>query len=227
VLEALRRGAPVKFTLHAVTVDSRLPGFRADVVAAHLAACGFAHAVETTTAYAIIEEKKTPRDGYCSFCARLRRGFLSTAAAREGCGVIALGHHLDDFAETLLLNLMYGGTLSAMSANYLTRDGRFRVVRPLVYAEEADIAEFAAGRIPDRLLRLPGLRHVRREAPADEAARQGTLGRVPEPALEPRGRARERAPRPARPAPPRLRRTAAGRRDRRLNLSGTTARHHS
>lgn len=143
ILEELRRRAPVRFTLVAINVDSGYPGYRADAVAAHLSACGFEFAMQPTNAYEIMREKKDPADGWCSFCARLRRGFLATAAERAGCNKIALGHHLDDFAETLLLNLFYGGALSAMSANYETSDGRFRILRPLVHVEETDIVEFS------------------------------------------------------------------------------------
>lgn len=143
VLEELRRRAPVRFSLVAINVDSNYPGYRADLVAAHLSACGFEHVMQPTNAYQIMQDKKDPEDGWCSFCARLRRGFLSTAAERAGCNKIALGHHLDDFAETLLLNLFYCGSLSAMSANYETGDRRFRILRPLVHVEESDIVEFS------------------------------------------------------------------------------------
>jgi tRNA 2-thiocytidine biosynthesis protein TtcA len=143
ILEALRRRAPVRYELVAVNVDAGFPGYRKEVLAAHLQEHGFRHHLEATDCYRIIEAKRRPGSSYCAFCARLRRGVLYTLADRLGCNKIALGHHLDDFVETLLLNQFYVGTLKAMSPKLLADNGRHTVIRPLVFVAEADIIEFA------------------------------------------------------------------------------------
>jgi tRNA 2-thiocytidine biosynthesis protein TtcA len=142
ILESLRRRAPVKYDLVAVNVDSGFPGYRREVVEEHLQEYGFAYRMESTEAYRIIEEKRRPGSSYCSFCARLRRGVLYTVARELGCNKIALGHHLDDFIETLLLNQFYVGTLAAMSPKLLADNGEQTVIRPFVYVEEKDIIAF-------------------------------------------------------------------------------------
>ncbi|HEY6007043.1 MAG TPA: tRNA 2-thiocytidine(32) synthetase TtcA [Geobacteraceae bacterium] len=149
MLEELRRRAPVRYELMAFTIDSGYPGFRTDIIAEHLAAHGFAHHVEQTNHFDIIKEKRRPDSSYCSICARLKRGVLYTLAQRHGCNKLALGHHLDDFIETLLLNQFFVGSLKAMAPSMLADNGVTTVIRPLVYVEERDIIAFSrANRFP-------------------------------------------------------------------------------
>jgi len=143
ILDQLRRRAPIRYELVPVTVDSGYPGFRTDIITGHLREHGFSCRVEDTDCYRIITEKRRPGSSFCAFCARLRRGVLYSVADELGCNKLALGHHLDDTIETLLLNQFYIGTLGAMSPKLLADNGRHTVIRPLVYVPEADITEFA------------------------------------------------------------------------------------
>lgn len=143
VLAQLRRRAPIDYELIAVNVDAGFPGYRKDILENYLRRCGFQVHMETTNCAQIIDEKLRTGSSYCAFCARLRRGVLYTVADKLGCNKVALGHHLDDFIETLLLNQFYIGTLAAMSPKLLADNGRHTVIRPLVYVEEADIIKLA------------------------------------------------------------------------------------
>ncbi len=143
MLEELRKRAPVNFELVAVNVDSGFPGFRKEVIESYLNEQGFEYRMEATDCYETIEQKRRPGSSYCSFCARLRRGVLYRLAGELGCNKIALGHHLDDFIETLLLNQFYIGTLAAMSPKLLADNGEHTVIRPLVYVEESDIIQYS------------------------------------------------------------------------------------
>lgn len=144
VLEALRRRAPITYHLTAINIDIGFPGYRADIIEQHLRQEGFACRMAAPECYRIIGEKLRPGTSLCAFCARLRRGVIYTEAQAAGCNKVALGHHLDDFIETLLLNEFFVGTIAAMSANMLADNGIHTVIRPLVYVEEKDIADFAA-----------------------------------------------------------------------------------
>lgn len=146
ILEAMRHRAPIKFEIVALTVDSGYPGFRTDIIEAHLEEHGFRHHTEKTDHYGIIQAKRRPGSSYCSICARLKRGALYELADKLGCNKLALGHHLDDFAETLLLNQFFVGSLKSMAASMLADNGQTTVIRPLVYVTEAEIIAYSGYR---------------------------------------------------------------------------------
>ena len=132
LLEELRRRAPVSFELVAVNIDSGYPGYRTDVIERFLRENGFTCRMVPTEHYALIQEKRRPGSSYCSICARFKRGALYTAAQELGCNKLALGHHQDDFIETLLLNQFFVGSLKSMAASMLADNGETVVIRPLV-----------------------------------------------------------------------------------------------
>jgi tRNA 2-thiocytidine biosynthesis protein TtcA len=144
LLEALRKRAPINYELVAINIDSGYPGYRTDIIERHLREQNFAYHMEKTDHYEIIKEKRRPGSSYCSICARLKRGVLYTLTQKFGCNKLALGHHMDDFVETLLLNQFFVGSLKAMSAGMLADNGHTTVIRPLVYVEEKDITTFSA-----------------------------------------------------------------------------------
>ncbi|MBN1826706.1 MAG: hypothetical protein JW958_10595 [Candidatus Eisenbacteria bacterium] len=79
----------------------------------------------------------------CARCAHIRRHTLFLAAERLGCDVVALGHHADDVAETVLTNLLFHGRVEGMAPARDYFGGRMRIIRPLVYIAEKEIASFA------------------------------------------------------------------------------------
>ncbi len=144
VLERLRQKAPVSFSLVAITVHPGFPGFRTDGIGSYLREKGFEHHVVCAPIHVMMLEKLGPGDPPCSLCSRIRRGVLYTQAAELGCTKIALGHHRDDFIETLLLNQFYNGKIKAMAPLLRADDGRNIVIRPLVYVPEDDIVRYAS-----------------------------------------------------------------------------------
>jgi len=144
ILERLRQRAPINFSLIAVTVHPGFPGFQTDLMEAYLRAQGFESRVVQAPIHQAVLEKLTPDDIPCSLCSRIRRGVLYTQALELGCTKIALGHHRDDFIETLLLNQFYNGKIKAMSPFLNADDGRNVVIRPLVYVPEDDIIRYAS-----------------------------------------------------------------------------------
>jgi tRNA 2-thiocytidine biosynthesis protein TtcA len=144
MLESLRRKAPVSFSLVAVTIHPGFPGFSTAGIESSLRTQGLEHRTIAAPIHDLVLDKLEPDDIPCSLCSRIKRGVLYTHAAELGCTKIALGHHRDDFIETLLLNLFYNGRIKAMSPLLRADDGRNVVIRPLVYVPEEDIIAYAA-----------------------------------------------------------------------------------
>jgi len=144
VLIALRDRAPVSFELCAVNVDQGWPGYDTAAIARHLATRDAPYHMIVEDFASVVEANIPPDRTPCSLCSRLRRGVLYNLAQRLGCTKIALGHHMDDLIETLVLNLFFSGKLSSMPPRLVSDDQRNTVIRPLAYVPEALLAEFAS-----------------------------------------------------------------------------------
>jgi len=143
ILSVLRERAPIDFSLVAINVDSGYEGYRHELIAEACQARGWEFRRVSTsigeTIDTVLDADQTP----CSLCARLRRGVLYRVASEVGATKIALGHHADDFVETLLLNTFFAGALKAMPARLVSDDRKHVVVRPLVYVWEDEARAYA------------------------------------------------------------------------------------
>src|SRR6266568_8113505 len=136
VLDVLRQRAPIEFSLIAVNVDSGYKEFKHDLIAKTCETRGWEYRIEHTSIGEVMDDLLEANATPCSLCARLRRGVLYRIATEVGATKIALGHHLDDFIETLLLNLFFAGSLKAMPAKLVSDNNEHVVIRPLVYVGE-------------------------------------------------------------------------------------------
>ncbi|MBE6288538.1 MAG: adenine nucleotide alpha hydrolase family protein [Mediterranea massiliensis] len=85
------------------------------------------------------DSRKSP----CFLCSWNRRKALFTVAKEKGCNKIALGHHMDDVLETLLMNITFQGAFSSMPPRLVMKKFDMTIIRPLCLVHEADIAEWA------------------------------------------------------------------------------------
>lgn len=69
----------------------------------------------------------------CWWCSTQRRMELLHYAMQNGFNKIALGHHLDDILETLLMNMLHKTELSTMPPVMKYRDYPVSVIRPLCH----------------------------------------------------------------------------------------------
>jgi tRNA 2-thiocytidine biosynthesis protein TtcA len=143
MLDVLRQRAPIRFSLIAVNVDSGYKEYRHQVIASTCEARGWEYRIEHTGIGEVIDDILDADQTPCSLCARLRRGVLYRIATEVGANKIALGHHADDFIETLLLNLFFAGALKAMPAKLVSDNGEHVVIRPFVYVGEDEARAYA------------------------------------------------------------------------------------
>ncbi|MBP3697609.1 MAG: tRNA 2-thiocytidine biosynthesis protein TtcA [Clostridia bacterium] len=155
----LRIFYPAKFELVAITLDPRFGGEDADYseIEELCKRLDVEYIIKRTQLAEVIFDIRKESNP-CSLCARMRRGALHDAAKAAGCNKIALGHHLDDVAETFIMNLFNGGTLDCfMPVTYLSRKDIY-MIRPMIFARESDCA---------RVARKENLPVVKSKCPAD------------------------------------------------------------
>lgn len=76
----------------------------------------------------------------CYLCARMRRGNLYAAAQERGCNKIALAHHMDDIAETVMMNLMQNAQVKTMPVKIASKNfPGMTLIRPFCLERERDI----------------------------------------------------------------------------------------
>jgi len=130
---------PIKYDIIALHIDMGYPKSISKKLEKHFK--------KLKVKYKIIRSdvlKKTERSKInCFWCSWNRRKELFIAANKLGCTKIALGHHMDDIIETVLLNLFFRGEISSMVPKQGLFKGKITLIRPMAYVEEHLIENFA------------------------------------------------------------------------------------
>ena len=85
------------------------------------------------------DTRKSP----CFLCSWNRRKALFTVAKEYNCNKVALGHHMDDILETLLMNMTFQGAVSTMPPKLVMRKFDMTIIRPMCLVHETDLVELA------------------------------------------------------------------------------------
>ena len=143
-LAKLRDFYPKPFSLVAITLDYQFNGVAEDYteIEALCKELKVKYIVRRTNLWEVIFETRKEKNP-CSLCAKMRRGLLHDTAVANGCNKVALGHHMDDAAETFLMNLLYGGKIGCFSPVSYLSNKKLYLIRPLIFAYEKDVAAAA------------------------------------------------------------------------------------
>ena len=144
LLRLLKMHSHDKFSLLVLMVDAGIPGWHSDLMIKWLEEKKLPYNVLKQNIYEIVQSKSHLGSTDCMLCSRLRRGSIYTYAKKNDFVKIALGHHRDDLIVSLLMSIFYNGEIRSMPPKMLTDDERHIVIRPLVYAQEKDLANYAA-----------------------------------------------------------------------------------
>ena len=79
----------------------------------------------------------------CFLCSWYRRKALFDVARELSCNKIALGHHKDDLVETLLMNLIFQGSVATIPPLLQMEKMPIEMIRPLCLIEEKEIQDYA------------------------------------------------------------------------------------
>ena len=136
-LHDLQKRSPTHFSISALTV--KISGLETESLAEYCEALNVPYTVISQDIIGIIRARneKSP----CSFCANMRRGIISSWAAQNGYNKLALGHTLDDAAETFFMNLLHSGRAKSFQPKALMTRTGVTVIRPLVLSTEAAIID--------------------------------------------------------------------------------------
>lgn len=157
VLVALSGGKDSMALLELLARRSRVFAPRFEVVAAHVGMTNIPYRADMDYLRRQVEAVGVPfvhaetsfdpstdtRKSPCFLCSWNRRKALFTLAHDHVCNKVALGHHMDDILETLLMNITFQGAFGTMPPRLRMRKFDMTLIRPLCLVHESDLEAMA------------------------------------------------------------------------------------
>lgn len=132
---------PFDFVLEAAHVEAMGIGYQID----REKLTAFCDSLKIPLHYKTIEPdlEKDPSKSACFVCSWHRRKELFNLTREMHFNKLALGHHRNDATETLLLNMIYHGSISSLPYSLKIFSGRVQLIRPLMDLDERMLIEYA------------------------------------------------------------------------------------
>ncbi len=142
VIEELHKHSKVDFDVVYISMDPGYDPRNREQLEKNLNYLGIDGQIFETEVFKIAEE--VSKGEYpCYMCARMRRGSLYSKAKELGCNKIALGHHMNDVIETIMLNVLYAGKFNTMKPKLKAQNfENMELIRPFYYVKEEDIIKW-------------------------------------------------------------------------------------
>jgi tRNA(Ile)-lysidine synthase TilS/MesJ len=144
LLEALaerKKAVPFDFSLSAAHVEATSIGYEID----REQLTAFCENLDVPLYYRSIEPdlQKDSSKTACFICSWHRRKELFSLTRELNCNKLALGHHRNDAIQTLLMNMIYHGSISSLPYSLKMFKGRVHLIRPMLDLDERMLEEYA------------------------------------------------------------------------------------
>lgn len=151
ILVGLSGGKDSLLLLHMLAQSLAFPKLDIEVLAVHISMNNIDYGVDLNYLQKLCDEYNIPflhhisrfqpsdKKDVCFLCSWARRKALFEIAQEYNCNKIALGHHKDDILETLLMNMMFQGSISTIPPSLAMDKFEQTLIRPLCLMEEKDI----------------------------------------------------------------------------------------
>ena len=183
VLVGVSGGKDSLALLEVLALRGRDPKYNYTVVAAHIAVENVSYEVDSsyiedfcrqlgvTCLFRTIDAEVREDSGKpaCFVCSWNRRKALFEIAKENGCNKLALGHHRDDAVESLLMSMMFNGTMASMPPKLSMFDGTFTLIRPFMYVSDEETRAYAAYR---------GFRKQKKNCPYEHATNRDAVKKM-------------------------------------------------
>lgn len=144
LLISRRKSLPINFELHACHVMATDMEYRADLD--YMQRICNNNNVQFHLKKITVEYNPNDRKPACFICSWKRRKMLFTTTRETGCNKLALGHHLDDAIETLLMNMINHSSISSIPPQLSMFNGEVKLIRPLSLCLDKELELYASAK---------------------------------------------------------------------------------
>lgn len=139
ILRHFNKVSPLKWEFQGLSIGYGI-GEDFQTMSSHCNEFGIKHEIMHSDIFKFGQEKLRKNTTFCSFCSRMRRGYIYSYALKNGFNKIAIGHHLDDAVESFFMNFTYNGALRTLAPKYTAENGLV-IIRPSIFLRERQIID--------------------------------------------------------------------------------------